>query len=183
MDTQLDALPTLAVLARTVSGCLNSAFLDISQHFTGYLFRPWIPNSARHRRRTPTIHRGRAQRTISAVSLDGIGPGTRQGRALAGLGRGGDASCVPVILAAIRDAAPPTFQVGMDALRALPGEDVTRALIVAYPKLPSRAQLALIPVLGASATPWSCRSWNNSRDRSRRKPASPRLRRLEILTV
>ncbi len=69
--------------------------------------------------------------------------------ALAGLGRGGDASCVPVILAAIRDAAPPTFQVGMDALRALPGEDVTRALIVAYPKLPSRAQLALIPVLGA----------------------------------
>ena len=47
MDTQLNALPTLAVLARTVSGCLNSAFLDISQHFTGHLFRPWIPSSAR----------------------------------------------------------------------------------------------------------------------------------------
>ena len=34
-------------LARTVSGCLNSAFLDISQHFTGHLFSPWIPSSAR----------------------------------------------------------------------------------------------------------------------------------------
>ena len=40
-------MPTLAVLARTVCGCLNSAFLDISQHFTGHLFRPWIPTSAR----------------------------------------------------------------------------------------------------------------------------------------
>ena len=29
------------------------------------LFRPWIPTSARHRRRTPTIHRGSAQRTIA----------------------------------------------------------------------------------------------------------------------
>ena len=29
-----------------VSGCLNSAFLDISQHFTGHVFRPWIPSSA-----------------------------------------------------------------------------------------------------------------------------------------
>ena len=47
MDTQLNALPTLPVLARTVSGCLSSAFLDISQHFTGHLFRPWIPSSAR----------------------------------------------------------------------------------------------------------------------------------------
>src|SRR5208337_720902 len=47
MDTQLNALPILAVLARTVSGCLNSAFLDISQHFTGHLFSPWIPSSAR----------------------------------------------------------------------------------------------------------------------------------------
>ena len=47
MDTQLNALPALPVLARTVSGCLNSAFLDISQHFTAHLFRPWIPGSAR----------------------------------------------------------------------------------------------------------------------------------------
>ena len=31
--------------ARALSGCVNSAFLNISQHFTGHLFRPWIPNS------------------------------------------------------------------------------------------------------------------------------------------
>jgi hypothetical protein len=35
------------------------------------LFRPWIPNSARHRRWTPMIHRGRARRTISAGSWFG----------------------------------------------------------------------------------------------------------------
>jgi len=71
MDTQLNALPTLPVLAWTVSGCMNSAFLDISQHFTSHLFRPWIPISARHRRWTPMIHRGRARRTISAGSWFG----------------------------------------------------------------------------------------------------------------
>src|SRR5208337_4896742 len=47
MDTQLDALPTLPVLARGVSGCVNSAFLDISRHFTAHLFSPGIPSSAR----------------------------------------------------------------------------------------------------------------------------------------
>src|SRR5208337_4803829 len=47
MDTQLDALPTLPVLARGVSGCVNSAFLDISRHFTAHLFSPWVPSSAR----------------------------------------------------------------------------------------------------------------------------------------
>ena len=46
MDTQLKALPILSVRARIVSGCVNSAFLDISQHFTVHLFRPWIPSSA-----------------------------------------------------------------------------------------------------------------------------------------
>jgi len=45
MDTQLNALPTLPVLARTVSGGVNSAFLNISQHFTAHLFSPWIPSS------------------------------------------------------------------------------------------------------------------------------------------
>jgi hypothetical protein len=73
--------------------------------------------------------------------------------ALAGLGRVGDSSCFPVILAVIRDAAPPTLLVGMDALRTLPGENVTRALIDAYPQLPSRARLALVPVLGARRDP------------------------------
>src|SRR5271157_4332260 len=71
MDTQLNAPSTLPVLARTVSGCLNSAFLNISQHFTAHLFRPWIPNSARHRRWTPMIQRGRARPTISAGSWFG----------------------------------------------------------------------------------------------------------------
>ena len=33
--------------ARTVSGCVNSAFLNISQHFTGHLFRLWISGSTR----------------------------------------------------------------------------------------------------------------------------------------
>ncbi len=47
MDTQLNALPTLPVLARTVSGGVNSAFLNKSQHFTSHLFRPWMPSSAR----------------------------------------------------------------------------------------------------------------------------------------
>ena len=73
--------------------------------------------------------------------------------ALAGLGRVGDASCVPVILEAIRDDDPPTLLVGMNALRALPGKDVTRGLIDAYPTLPKPAQLALIPVLGARRDP------------------------------
>ncbi len=27
--------------------CLNFVFLNISQHFTVHLFRPWIPNSTR----------------------------------------------------------------------------------------------------------------------------------------
>ena len=31
--------------AWTISGCLNSAFLNISQHFTVHLFRPWILSS------------------------------------------------------------------------------------------------------------------------------------------
>jgi hypothetical protein len=47
MNTQLNALPTLPVLARTVSGGVNSAFLNKSQHFTSHLFRPWMPSSAR----------------------------------------------------------------------------------------------------------------------------------------
>jgi len=47
MDTQLKALPTFPVGARTVSGCVNSANLNISQHFTGHQFRPWVPSSAR----------------------------------------------------------------------------------------------------------------------------------------
>jgi len=40
-------LPHARRRARTVSGCLNSAFLNISQHFTSHLFRPWIRSSTR----------------------------------------------------------------------------------------------------------------------------------------
>ena len=32
---------------RDLEGRVNSAFLNISQHFTGHLFRRWIPSSAR----------------------------------------------------------------------------------------------------------------------------------------
>jgi HEAT repeat protein len=73
--------------------------------------------------------------------------------ALAGLGRVGDASSVPAILAAIRESEPPTLLVGMDALRTLPGADVSRALVAAYPTLPPRAQAAMIPILGSRREP------------------------------
>ena len=39
MDTQLHALPTLAVVARTVSGCLHSAFFGLGSG-SGLLTRP-----------------------------------------------------------------------------------------------------------------------------------------------
>ncbi len=58
--------------ARTVSGCVKSAFLNISQHFTAHLFSPWIPSSARHRRWTPMIHRGRARRRIGVRPTGGL---------------------------------------------------------------------------------------------------------------
>jgi hypothetical protein len=47
MDTQLNALPTLPVLARGVLSVGIPRFLNKSQHFTVYLFRPWRPGSAR----------------------------------------------------------------------------------------------------------------------------------------
>ena len=72
MDTQLKALPTLPVLARIVSGCVNSAF---SRHFYTF-YGPSVQAmatqlGARHRWWTPMIHRGRARRTISAGSRFG----------------------------------------------------------------------------------------------------------------
>ena len=41
----------------------------------------------------------------------------------------------------------------MDALRAIPGSDATRALVDAYPSLPAPAQQAMIRVLGARRDP------------------------------
>jgi HEAT repeat protein len=81
--------------------------------------------------------------------LLGSAPGPVKDAALAGLGRFGDASSVPAILAAIRDAEPPTLLVGAEALRSLRGADVAMALVEAYPDLPRTLQAALIPVLGS----------------------------------
>jgi len=47
MDTQLNALPTLPVLARGVLSVGIPRFLNKSQHFTVHLFRLWRPGSAR----------------------------------------------------------------------------------------------------------------------------------------
>ena len=62
MDAQLKALPTLPVRARTVSGCVNSANLNISQHFTVHLFRPWIPS--------PACGKGGGPRRFTAIVLN-----------------------------------------------------------------------------------------------------------------
>ena len=70
MDTQLNAPPRLPVLARTVSGCVNSAFLNISQHFTGHLFSPWIPSSAG--RETLAERRGRQRTTPRQAAIGTI---------------------------------------------------------------------------------------------------------------
>src|SRR5208337_4124580 len=62
--------PPILCILPLVAHQLASA-RDISIHFTSHLFRPWIPDTARHRRWTPMIHRGRARRTISAGSWFG----------------------------------------------------------------------------------------------------------------
>src|SRR5271157_2631572 len=57
-----------------VDGCLNSTFLYFSLRVAAQAFQAIdIQLGARHRRRTPTIHRGSAQRTISAGSLAAAG--------------------------------------------------------------------------------------------------------------
>ena len=76
MDAQLKALPTLPVRARTVSGCVNSANLNISQHFTVHLFQSMDTHlGARQGGRTPAVHRDRPQRFEKAVWRAG-GSGT-----------------------------------------------------------------------------------------------------------
>jgi HEAT repeat protein len=68
--------------------------------------------------------------------------------ALSALGRFGNAACVAPIFAAIKDAHNPTHANGIAALRKLQGEDVTHAIVAAYPDLPPELQLEIIPVLG-----------------------------------
>ena len=72
---------------------------------------------------------------------------------LAGLGRVGDASCVPPVLRSIREAKPPTLLVGLNALAALPGSEVTRSLVEAYPQQPPTVRSGLLTVLGSRRDP------------------------------
>ena len=73
MDTQLDALPTLPVLARGVSGCLNSAFSQQISTFYGPSVQAMDTQlGARHQWRTPTIHRGSAERRIGVRATGGL---------------------------------------------------------------------------------------------------------------
>ena len=65
---------TLPVLGRTVSGCLKSEFLGLFQTIYGSSVQSIDTQlGARQRRRTPTIHRGRARRT-SPVSATAVLP-------------------------------------------------------------------------------------------------------------
>src|SRR5271157_5044274 len=94
MDTQLDALPILPVLAGGVSGCVNSAFLGLFSTFYGSSVQSIDTQlGARPRRRTLTIHRGSGQRTIalrptvvSRLRANGRGLRDRRSRRTGGSG-------------------------------------------------------------------------------------------------
>src|SRR5271157_5246833 len=94
MDTQLDALPILPVLAGGVSGCVNSAFLGLFSTFYGSSVQSMDTQlGARPRRRTLTIHRGSGQRTIalrptvvSGLRSNGRGLRDRRSRRTGGSG-------------------------------------------------------------------------------------------------
>jgi HEAT repeat protein len=68
--------------------------------------------------------------------------------ALAGLGQIGDGSCVLPIVAAIENTDTRTWLVGINALRTMPGIDVTRQLAMMIETLPRETQEKLLPVLG-----------------------------------
>ena len=69
--------------------------------------------------------------------------------ALAGLSRCGDGSSVAPMLAAIKDAEPRTWSIGIASIGAMGGADIARAIVDAYSQQPAATQLALIPILGA----------------------------------
>jgi HEAT repeat protein len=79
--------------------------------------------------------------------------GPAKDAALAGLGRTGVATDVPLILDAVRDEELPTVLVGMSALRELKGPAVANALAKEYPGLTPRLRRILIPVLGSKEDP------------------------------
>ncbi|MGZ3432451.1 MAG: hypothetical protein ACXWN0_12255, partial [Isosphaeraceae bacterium] len=69
----------------TVSGCVNPANLNISQHFTVHLFRPWMPSSARGkgggpRRFTAIVLNVSRRRFGGPVGVEPLSPGERNGR-------------------------------------------------------------------------------------------------------
>jgi HEAT repeat protein len=73
----------------------------------------------------------------------------RVSAALAGLGRYGDGTCVPAMLDAIRNADTTQQTTTMRYFATMPGRDVTRALVEAYPDAPESLKTPLIQALGA----------------------------------
>src|SRR5208337_2227205 len=70
---------------RDLEGRVNSAFLNISQHFTGHLFRLWIPSSARGqgggpRRFTAIVLNVSRRRFGGPEGVEPQSPGERNGR-------------------------------------------------------------------------------------------------------
>jgi tetratricopeptide (TPR) repeat protein len=99
---------------------------------------------------TAAADRGGNWQAVVNTYLDILktGQGMDKDGALAGLGRIGDGTCVGPVLDAIKDVEPHTWRAGIGALASMQGVDVTRAIVEAYPGLPQKTQLALIPVLG-----------------------------------
>ena len=62
MDTQLKRCQHFLSSLGGVSGCVNSANLNISQHFTVHLFSPWIPS--------PACGKGGGPRRFTAIVLN-----------------------------------------------------------------------------------------------------------------
>jgi HEAT repeat protein len=96
-------------------------------------------------------HRAAAMAAYREILANG--QGVSKDAALAGLGRVGDASCVGPVLEALRTAEPPTSLVALAALRSMPGEDVTRALVDGFGSLSGTSRTPLIAVLGARKHP------------------------------
>lgn len=74
--------------------------------------------------------------------------GSFRDAALAGLGRVGDADCVPAILAAMEEADPRTELNALAALRSLPDPAATGALGERYTEIPERFRPAVVEALG-----------------------------------
>lgn len=80
------------------------------------------------------------------LELLATGQGVERDAALAGLGRIGDATTVAPVLAAIGANEPPTRLVGLAALRAMPGPEVTKVLVEVFPAQPVERKAELLGV-------------------------------------